>query len=45
MLYLNDSNRVVKITAYKLLGHFIHHLKGYKMHPDLLKEYCRMSDG
>lgn len=45
LLYLNDANRVVRITAYKILGPFIHHLKGYSMHPDLLKEYCRMAEG
>lgn len=41
---LKDSNKWVRISAYKNLGAFIHQLKGLKFHPELLREFCRMAD-
>jgi len=33
----------VRISAYKNLGPFIHLVRN-KLHPELLKEFCRMAD-
>ena len=41
---LRDSNKWVKVSAYKHLGPFIHHLKGYKLNLDLLREFTRMTE-
>ena len=41
---LKDSNKTVRMTAYKNLGPFISELKGGKLSLDLLKEFCRMAD-
>lgn len=32
----------MRVSAYKNLGPFIHHLKGCKLHPELLREFTRM---
>jgi hypothetical protein len=40
---LKDQNKWVRISAYKNLGPFIHHVKR-KLNPELLKEFCRMPD-
>lgn len=44
LTFLKDSHKIVRITAYKNLGQFIYELKGGKMAPELLKEFCRMAD-
>ena len=41
---LKDSNKWVRVSAYKNLGPFIHHLKGCKLSPELLREFTRMVD-
>lgn len=41
---LKDSNKWVRLSAYKNLGKFIYMLKGLKMSEKLVQEYCRMPD-
>ncbi len=41
---LKDSQKVVKVAAYKNLGPFIYELKGGKISFELLREFCRMVD-
>lgn len=41
---LKDSNKWVRVSAYKSLGAFIHQLKDSKLNPELLKEFCKMTD-
>ena len=42
--FLKDSNKWVRISAYKNLGPFIFQLKGLKFNQELLKQYCKMAD-
>ena len=42
--FLKDTNKWVKISAYKSLGPFIHTMKGLKMNERLLIEFSRMVD-
>ena len=41
---LKDSNKWVRLSAYKNLGKFIYTLKGLKINEKLLQEYYRMPD-
>ena len=43
-MFLKDSNKWVRISAYKSLGKFIHTLKGRKVHEKLIIEYSKMID-
>jgi hypothetical protein len=40
---LKDSSKWVRISAYKNLGAFIYQVYN-KLHPDLFREFCRMTD-
>jgi len=42
--FLKDSNKWVKISAYKHLGPFISTLQGYKIHEKLIESYLHMAD-
>ena len=41
---LKDSNKWVRLSAYKNLGKFIHCLKGIKMNEKLIQEFSRMAE-
>lgn len=41
---IKDSNKWVRLSAYKSLGPFLHQLKDLKQNPQLLKQFCRMVD-
>lgn len=41
---LRDTNKWVRISAYKALGHFLHLLKGLKINARLVGEYLKMAD-
>lgn len=43
ILLLKDTNKWVRISAYKNLGPFIYQVKN-KLNPQLLKEFCRMPE-
>ena len=40
---LKDGSKWVRISAYKNLGAFIYQVYN-KLHPDLFREFCRMTD-
>lgn len=42
--FLKDSNKWVRLSAYKSIGKFIHMLKGLKLNEKLLVEFCRMTE-
>ena len=44
MGFLEDSNKLVKIEAYKLLGPFITALHGNKIHEKLIENYLKMTN-
>ena len=41
---LKDSNKWVRVSAYKNLGRFIYTLKGLKINEKLVIEFCKMAD-
>jgi hypothetical protein len=41
---LKDTNKWVRVSAYKNLGRFIYELKGLKINNLLVVEFCRMVD-
>ena len=41
---LKDSNKWVRVSAYKNLGRFIYTLKGQKINEKLVMEFCKMAD-
>ena len=41
---LKDTNKWVRLSAYKNLGKLIHTLKGLKINEKLLQEFYRMPD-
>lgn len=41
---LKDSNKWVRLSAYKNLGKFIFTLKGLNINEKLIQEFCRMTD-
>ena len=41
---LKDSNKWVRVSAYKSLGRFIYTLKGQKINEKLVIEFCKMVD-
>lgn len=42
--FLKDTNKWVRLSAYKNIGKFIYMLKGLKMNERLLQEFCKMTD-
>ena len=44
LVFLRDSNKWVRLSAYKNLGRFIWTLKGLKINEKLIQEFYRMTD-
>lgn len=42
--FLEDSNKLVKVEAYKLLGPYIATLHGNKIHEKLIENYLKMTN-
>lgn len=42
--FLKDSNKWVRLSAYKNLGRFIWTLKELKINEKLVSEFCRMTE-
>ena len=44
LFFLKDTNKWVKITAYKNLGPFINTLKGLEVNKKLIVEFTKMTE-